>query len=86
MSSEKTTISAPVQPIVMPCPFCGSSVQMTFKQGDWGYTPNMVGIRCELCGIGFAEQAEEWKQGVGTYSIREQAEAKVLEKWNTRKA
>ena len=69
---------------VKPCPFCGSKVELTFKRGDWGYTPNTVSIRCESCGVGFVEDAEEWKKGVGTYSIQEQAEAKVLERWNRR--
>ena len=67
-----------------PCPFCGKTVELTFKSGDWGYTPNMVGVHCESCKIGFSEVAEEWKQGIGTYSIRDQAEGNVVAKWNTR--
>lgn len=78
------SMSNPVQPVVMPCPFCGGKAELEFKCGDWGYTPNTVSIGCEPCGIMFIEKAQEWKQGVGTYSIREQAETKVLQRWNTR--
>jgi hypothetical protein len=82
--ADKEAEETQVDRIVMPCPFCGGKVAPRFKHGDWGYTSDMVSVRCEPCGIGFIEQAETWQQGVGTYSIREQAEQKVLKKWNTR--
>lgn len=69
---------------VKPCPFCGNKVLLKFQMGDWGYTSDTVSIRCDKCNVGFLEDTQEWKQGVGTYSIREQAEEKLLKKWNTR--
>ena len=68
----------------LPCPFCGDEVELIYKMGDLDYTPNTVEIRCESCGIGFVEVAEEWKQGPGTSSIKEHATWKVTKKWNTR--
>lgn len=67
-----------------PCPFCGRKVELIFRNGDYGYTPNSVSIRCKHCEIGFSAVAEEWKKGVGVYSIRQQAEEKVIKKWNGR--
>jgi len=59
-------------------------VELKFKRGDWGYTPSTVSIRCEPCQVGFSAPTEDWEPGVGSYSIREEAEAKVLAKWNRR--
>lgn len=69
---------------IKPCPFCGSQVEMKFKHGEWGYKPDGVSIQCEPCRIFFCEDAEKWEQGRGTFSIREEAEAKLLKRWNTR--
>jgi len=69
---------------VLPCPFCGSRVEMIFKMGEWGYSSDAVFIQCKPCGIMFMEDAEKWEQGKGTYSICDQAEKKLLDRWNTR--
>jgi len=68
-----------------PCPFCGRVVQIRFKAGDYGYTANSVSIGCPSCKVGFYEDAERWEQFKGTYSIREEAEERLLTRWNTRK-
>lgn len=84
--SDRTSYSeaTAVPESLLPCPFCGKQVELTFKHGEWGYTKNMVGIRCEGCRIGFVEDAEKWEQGKGTFSIRDQAEQTLRKKWNTR--
>lgn len=69
---------------LLPCPFCGGEVKLTHKLGDYGYTPNMASIRCETCRIGFGEVTEKWKQHKGHYSVKEQAEKILTEKWNKR--
>jgi hypothetical protein len=67
-----------------PCPFCGRAVQIQFKNGNYGYSPNSVSIGCESCNVWFGEDAERWEHGKGTYSIREEAEERLLTRWNTR--
>ena len=84
MSTENAEPKAPVDRFVMPCPFCGGKVQIEFRHGDWGYSSDGVMIQCKPCGIAFHEDAEKWEQGRGTFSIREDAEAKLLKRWNTR--
>lgn len=69
---------------VMPCPFCGGKAKIEFKHGQWGYTSHSVIIQCRPCGIAFHEKAENWEPGRGMFSIRDEAEEKLLKRWNTR--
>ncbi len=82
--TNKQAESAPVHAFVMPCPFCGGTVKVEFRPGECGYSSDGLMIRCAPCGIAFHEDAEKWERGRGTVLIREEAEAKLLKRWNTR--
>lgn len=68
----------------LPCPFCGGAVELEHKSGDYGYTYNTASIGCPACHICFKTDTEKWEPGRGTFSIKKQAEAELLAKWNTR--
>lgn len=61
-------------------------MELEHKSGDYGYTYGTAIIGCPSCYFFFKRDTEKWISGKGEVSIREQAEAELLEKWNTRAA
>lgn len=70
-----------------PCPFCGSEGKLVEIPGSWGYYSPRVRFACSQCWCeGPSFETEEWKQGKGTYSVRDRAVKRALEAWNARPA
>jgi len=69
---------------ILPCPFCGKTPTIKYNSGSYGYTPPSFSIRCYDCGCGFSEPTQKWEQGVGHFSVIDEAEKSVRERWNTR--
>ena len=67
---------------IRPCPFCGKTPRVTYKNGDWGYTNDKVQIIC--CVVKISRDTEKWEQGRGTFSIIDDATRKLVKQWNTR--
>ena len=67
-----------------PCPFCGKSVKFTNHTGDYGYTPDTVGISCCSTRIRAATQGWERAPGRGHYGRINEARQEVADKWNVR--
>lgn len=89
---EMSGIPKPVdgtQHLLKHCPLCGSTAHIWRTPGDWGYDNDKSNIRCDNdnCGLSLpSRDTEKWEQGVGTFSIQEQVEAKLIARWNTRAA
>jgi hypothetical protein len=81
MSDEQIAVTPPE---VLPCPFCGKKTEMRYVHGQYGYTSDQVKIGCGPCGVEFAEKTEDWEPGRGSFSIRKEAEEKLLRRWNAR--
>ena len=68
-----------------PCPFCGCGAEVQEMSGSYGYEPPKLRIACTQC---FAatdwRKTEEWKQGVGTYSIEDKVRLHLVADWNRR--
>ncbi len=69
---------------IKPCPFCGQAVKLKCRMGSYGYTLDSVVIGCASCKIEFSEDSEAWERGRGCFCIRQEAEEKLLKRWNTR--
>ncbi len=67
-----------------PCPFCGGAVELKHKDGNYGYTPDSVMIRCAPCDIAFHEVTEKWTREKGHFSVEQEAVERILERWNKR--
>lgn len=74
------------------CPFCGKEVEIVYKTGDLGYTPDAVSISCcyarvsqivdGLRVITRAEGAEQLRKQ--NAKAVEKAKLELATKWNTR--
>lgn len=70
---------------LLDCPFCGKAPEIIYTSGDWGYTPSTVQVKCKCRIAGTPEwRTEDWKEGKGTFSIRDESTAAVVRLWNTR--
>jgi hypothetical protein len=70
--------------MIRPCPFCGVTPAMKESGGDYGYTPPSVSLGCGPCGVFIMEDTQKWEQGIGHFSVRKTAIAKLLQRWNGR--
>lgn len=71
-----------------PCPFCGGQARIDFHLGNWGYTHNTLEVLCTnlACAIKPKHKldAQEWREGKGTFSIEDEVREKLTQAWNTR--
>ena len=76
---------------LLPCPFCGGSVEIESASGDLGYTPNKLFIKCCHCYLSEIEDTtpifrKEDIERIGKQNdkITKQASKKLTDRWNTR--
>ena len=68
-----------------PCPFCGCGAEVQEISGSYGYESPKLRIACTQCFAATGwRKTEEWKQGVGTYSIEDKVRLHLVADWNRR--
>lgn len=67
------------------CPFCGNVAQYMHIRGSYGYTPNMIQVKCSSCWCQTPpKETERWENKRGHFDCTEEAKLSVMMMWNER--